>query len=296
MRSPRFAPAGLLVEHAGWRVMLDGGPGASPRGAVDAWLVTDARAELFREIRALAGRHGLEPRVGDFLRPRTLCIRPEPVTHTSHPTFGYRIDLAGRKVAWAPEFFEFPEWASGADLLFADGAGWDRPIRFARGVGGHACVIDVAREAQRHRVRRLVFAHIGRPSIRAMDAGRQPPFGELGHDGEVFQLGREPRFRRTAILIDVLACQRVAPELGALVEFSFPTSQVLRNLHLDPDVEVATARPAELGKAPSGNPQDEPRLRGRRDGQRSTKNAYSGLTRAAVPTCPDRSFPEPPDR
>lgn len=31
MASPRYAPAGLLVERRGCRVMLDGGPGAAPR-------------------------------------------------------------------------------------------------------------------------------------------------------------------------------------------------------------------------------------------------------------------------
>ncbi|NIQ54519.1 MAG: hypothetical protein GWN71_14410, partial [Gammaproteobacteria bacterium] len=70
----------------------------------------------------------------------------------------------GRRVVWAPEFWEFPEWADGADLMFADAAGWRRPIRFRGGVGGHACVLDIAHEARRRGVKRLVFAHIGRPS------------------------------------------------------------------------------------------------------------------------------------
>jgi hypothetical protein len=48
--SPRFAPAGLLIEHGGDRVMIDGAPGAEPRGRIEDWLVTDARAELIREI------------------------------------------------------------------------------------------------------------------------------------------------------------------------------------------------------------------------------------------------------
>jgi G:T/U-mismatch repair DNA glycosylase len=114
-------------------------------------------------------------------------IHPEPVVHTSHPTYGYRIDLPGCAVVWAPEFLEFPKWAEGADLLFADGAGWARPIRF-RGGGGHAAVLDVARQAQARGVRRLVFAHIGRPTLRAIDAGQRPCFGEIGHDGQIFDL------------------------------------------------------------------------------------------------------------
>ena len=52
---------------------------------------------------------------------------------------------------------------AGADPMFADAAGWARPIRFAKGTGGHAPALEVAEQAARHGVRRLVFAHIGRP-------------------------------------------------------------------------------------------------------------------------------------
>jgi ribonuclease BN (tRNA processing enzyme) len=108
------------------------------------------------------------------------------VVHTNHPTYGYLIDSAGVKVVWAPEFFRFPRWANGADLMFAEAAAWDRPIRFAGGVGGHMPVLAVARAAERARVKRLVFAHIGRPTLRAIAAGLRPPFGEFAHDGQVF--------------------------------------------------------------------------------------------------------------
>ena len=84
---------------------------------------------------------------------------------------------------WAPEFFRFPSWAAGADVLFADASGWDRPILFAGGAGGHAAALDVALRAGATGVRRLVFAHIGRPTIRATDAGARAPLGELGRDG-----------------------------------------------------------------------------------------------------------------
>jgi hypothetical protein len=60
-----------------------------------------------------------------------------------------------------------------------------RPIRFAGGVGGHAAALDVAKEAQRRGVRRLVFARIWQAAVRALDAGDRPPFGEIGRDGEV---------------------------------------------------------------------------------------------------------------
>jgi hypothetical protein len=191
--SPRFSPAGLLVAHRGVRTMLDGGPGAEPRGRLDAWLVTDERAELIAGVRRLARDRGLEVRAGDFAR-RNLRVLRRPVVHTNHPTFGYLIVASEPNVraAWCPEFLEFPKWAGGVDVMFAEASGWNRPISFAGGVGGHLDVVSVAREARRYRVHRLVFAHIGRPTIRAMDRGERPPFGEFGRDGQVF-LVRRPR-------------------------------------------------------------------------------------------------------
>jgi Beta-lactamase superfamily domain len=187
MNSPRYAPAGLLTEYGTARVAIDGGPGAAPGGPVAAWLVTDERAELIAALRRLAAARGLAPHVGSY-SDGGLNINPHPVMHTSHPTFGYLITAAGRRVAWAPEFLEFPRWAAGSDLMFADAAGWARPIRFARGTGGHAAALTVAGQAARHGVRRLVFAHIGRPTIAAIDAGQVPPFGEFGADGSHYTL------------------------------------------------------------------------------------------------------------
>jgi len=185
MNSPWYAPAGLLLAHRGVRVMFDGGPGAEPPGRLDAWLVTDARAELMREIRRAAARRGLIPRVGAFRR-RGLVIEPRAVVHTSHPAFGYRIRVARRTVVWAPEFFRFPAWARGADVVFADAAAWGRPIRFAGGVGGHADALTTAAAARRAGVKRLVFAHIGRPTLRALARGARPPFGVFAADGQRF--------------------------------------------------------------------------------------------------------------
>lgn len=185
MNSPRYAPAGLLVEHERSRVMLDGGRRGAPKGPLEAWLVTDERAELIPEIRKVAMDLEAEPRVGPF-SAGGLSVRPRKVAHTSHDAFGYLIEAEGLRICWAPEFWEFPRWARGADLLFADAAGWERPIRFAGGVGGHTAALDVAERARRRGVRRLVFCHIGRPTIRAMDQGLRPPFGEFGRDGAVY--------------------------------------------------------------------------------------------------------------
>jgi hypothetical protein len=114
------------------------------------------------------------------------------VVHTSHPTFGYLMTAKNMSVAWAPEFLEFPEWAAGVALMFAEAASWDRPIHFARGAGGHRAALDVARDAKARGVRRLVFAHIGRPTIRAMDAGKRPPFGEFGVERRVYRVRSRP--------------------------------------------------------------------------------------------------------
>jgi hypothetical protein len=185
--SPRFAPAGLLVAHGGVRVAFDGGPGAEPPGSVDAWLVTDERAELISALRRLAAERGLTP-AARSVRMGGLDVEPLPVVHTNHPTWGYRIRAGGRVAVWAPEFLEFPRWAAGSDLMFAEASGWSRPILFRGGVGGHLDVHSVAAAARRCGVRRLVFAHIGRPTIRAMDRGERPLFGEFARDGQVFWL------------------------------------------------------------------------------------------------------------
>jgi Beta-lactamase superfamily domain len=187
MNSPRYRPAGLLVSWKRHRVMLDGGASADPGSPLDAWLVCDEHAELMPQIRRRAAELGVRPAVGVF-RAANVRFQPLSVRHTSHATVGYLIETTGREAVWAPEFWEFPQWAGGSDLMFADAAGWSRPIRFARGAGGHACVRDVAEAARGAGVRRLVFAHIGRPSIRAIDRGEQPPFGQWGSDGAVFRL------------------------------------------------------------------------------------------------------------
>lgn len=184
--SPRYPPAGLLVEYRGARVVLDGGPGADVDGPLDAWLVTDQRAELIAAIRRMARALDVEPRTAEF-HERGLRLSPRQVVHTSHPAFGYLIQAASRVVVWAPEFWSFPAWASGADLMFSDAAGWSRSIRFAGGVGGHMSALAVAEAARQHGVKRLVLAHLGRPTLRALDARERTPFGEVGVVGRTYR-------------------------------------------------------------------------------------------------------------
>lgn len=191
MNSPRFRPAGLVLASDRQRVAFDGGVGAEPGGQIDAWLVTDVQAELSREIRALGRHYRVRPVVQAYTAPDAgggLRVTPQPVVHTSHPTYGYLICGDAGRAVWAPEFWEFPPWAAGADLMFADAAGWDRPIRFAGGVGGHAPVLATAERARELGIDRLVFAHIGRPCIRALDDGQQPPFGEWGVEGGSYSI------------------------------------------------------------------------------------------------------------
>jgi hypothetical protein len=188
MNSPRFAPAGLLLRCAGHSAAFDGGPGAEPPpGRLGAWLVTDEQAELRSALRRQAAARGVQVRAGD-LELGEVRVRCCPVEHTSHPAYGYRIEAGGLVVVWAPEFWQFPAWAARADLMFAEAAAWDRPIRFRGGVGGHASVRAVAEQAVRHGVRRLVYAHIGRPTLRAIDAGARPPTGEWGIEGRTYAL------------------------------------------------------------------------------------------------------------
>ena len=182
MNSPRYKPAGLIIEHGDVRVRIDGGP--EDVGRIDAWLVTDLRSELIAAIRRVAS-----PMVAKF-ECEGLSIRPRKVQHTSHDAYGYLIIADGLRVVWAPEFWKFPRWAARADLMFAEAASYARPIHFRNNVGGHMAALDVARRAHAAGVKRLVLAHIGRPSIRARDGGLQPEFAEWGDDGATYAYAR----------------------------------------------------------------------------------------------------------
>lgn len=184
MNSPRFAPAGLLVRHNRCAVLLDG---ALPPSAIslDAWLICDAHSELHSTIRSHATQIHLTPTVSAFSR-YGLTLTPHPVSHTSHPTYGYTIQTRHSLAVWAPEFWTFPSWATNAHLMFAEAAGWNSPIRFRGGAGGHASTLAVCEAARANGIGRLVLAHIGRPSIRAIDAGLPLPFGEWGAEGSTY--------------------------------------------------------------------------------------------------------------
>lgn len=176
-------------------MIIDAGPHAVLKGRIDAWLLTDDHAELSAAIRRRARKLQLVPAVASF-HAGHLRIEPKPVVHTSHPTFGYEIRGSGLKIVWAPEFFEFPTWARNSDLMFAEASSWNRPIYFRDAVGGHLDGRSVERAAQRAGIKRLVFAHIGRPTIRAIELGVRPSFGAFARDHQVF-LPRTHSRRRT---------------------------------------------------------------------------------------------------
>lgn len=186
MESPKYAPAGLLVEAEKARVMIDGGRGAEPKGELDAWLVSDEEGELISEIRKLARKHNVKPAVRTF-ESNGLKIQPQKVVHTSHDTYGYLITFGSKKIVWAPEFWEFPSWAENADLAFLEAAAWQRPIAFTSGVGGHAPVVRTQKEAEKAGVERVIFVHIGRPVIDAIEKNQT---GELNfaEDGQEFRI------------------------------------------------------------------------------------------------------------
>ena len=184
MNSPRYQPAGLLLEHGQTRLMIDGG-GAMAKHKLAAWLVTDDQAELIQEIRKCCRQIGLEPKV-DSYSSDGLSIRPHLVVHTSHDTYGYSMEANGNRIVWAPEFLRFPTWAQKADLMFAEAAAWNRPIIFRGRVGGHASVEQVGSSAQEYNVKRLVYAHIGRPTIKAIDSGKHAAFREFGREGDIY--------------------------------------------------------------------------------------------------------------
>lgn len=170
--SARFAPAGLLLEYGHVRVGFDGGPGSEPAEIIDAWLVSDAGGPLQQERHRIARETGMpEPAVGPYEHP-PLHIEPMP-TAAAH---GYRITIGHRFAVWAPAFAQFPEWAGGADLMFADGTGDRRRLA------------EVTAAAQQRLVRRLVLVPVGEVAIESVDGARPPPYGEWGEEGRAYRL------------------------------------------------------------------------------------------------------------
>jgi hypothetical protein len=167
--SPRFAPAGLLIEYGHTRVGIDGGPGSEPPETVDAWLVRDD--DPHPDLLRIAHDTGMnEPAAGPF-EHGALHVDPVPAGDGLHV---YRIASGHRTAVWAPEFDAFPECAEGANLVFS---------------GPGAGVDATAEEARRLRVGRLVFVLLDEPAFAAdLDAGKDPPYGEWGQEGGQYRI------------------------------------------------------------------------------------------------------------
>ncbi|XVQ15087.1 hypothetical protein ACQP1W_21915 [Spirillospora sp. CA-255316] len=167
-RSPRFAPAGLLVEYGHTRVGIDGGAGSEPPENVHAWLVRDGGAHS--DLHRIAAETGMRPPAVAAFRHGPLHVDPLPA---GGGIYGYRIVSGHRTAVWAPEFTAFPGWAERADLAFA-------------GTGGDLGA--TAEAARRLEVRRLVFVLLDEPVFAALDAGAHPPFGEWGEEGRQYRM------------------------------------------------------------------------------------------------------------
>ncbi len=169
--SQEHAPAGLLVEVNGIRVMFDGGQGPGgdslPKGKLDAWFVTDENSEQMEAIKPLAEELGVKAWAGSFHKG-DVTISSYLVGLTGRTTYGYTIRIGDKTIVWAPEFGEYPCWCGDVELLFADGV-----TNFA----------SVAANAEKSEVKQLVFARIGEQS------GNTEPelaFGEWGDDGDTY--------------------------------------------------------------------------------------------------------------
>ncbi|GAA4150582.1 hypothetical protein [Actinomadura keratinilytica] len=163
--SPRFAPAGLLVEYGRTHVGFDGGPGSEPPETVQAWLVRRRDEAGHPRLCRIAADSGMpQPAVASF---RHGALQVEPLPLPGDAPVGYRIAAGRRTAVWAPECRGLPLWAEDADLVFAGTSGMRQTVEAAR----------------RLSVRRLVFARLDEEACAAMDAGRDPPFGEWGVEG-----------------------------------------------------------------------------------------------------------------
>jgi len=171
--SARHAPAGLLLEYGHIRIGFDGGPGSEPPENIHAWLVCDVHDGLRPILCEIARDTGMpEPAVAPYDH-RPLQIEPLP---TGPLAYGYRISTPHRAAVWAPVFTEFPKWAAGTDLMFADGSG--SAVELA----------DIAATAKRLEIRRLVYIRLGDAADAAMGTPGAPPYGEWGQEGRTYRL------------------------------------------------------------------------------------------------------------
>lgn len=149
---PPGAPAGLFLEYGHVRLGFDGGPGSEPPEHIQAWLVCVPSEPL----RLVALQAGMPVPVRDRFERGSVHVLP---LEDGTGAWGYRVICGQRLAVWAPGCRAFPEWAEGADLMFAPG---DPAIARLAGIA---------------RVRRLITLGHSRT-----------PFGERAREGALYRL------------------------------------------------------------------------------------------------------------
>lgn len=168
--------AAVLIEFDGRRVQIDGEKPDDIQGNLDALLVTDVNAWNAEAALEAGGVVGSYSEGG-------LQITPHGVRHTAHPVYGYLIEADGKRVAYVPELWAWPAWATNLDLAIVDGSAWRRDISFSGGVGGHRALSSLVESAVEHDARWIVATHVGRPTVQAVGQGEEIPGLEVADDG-----------------------------------------------------------------------------------------------------------------
>jgi len=176
----------LLVEYQGQRILIDAGPDIQPKdvGELTDILVCDPESDFMKDARRLGEKYGIEPGVKSISEDG-LKITPFKVKHTSHDTYGYKIEADNKTIIYAPEFFEFPtRQVKNADIAILEGSAWSKPIVFTGKTGGHAAVLDSWEKAKEANVDRIIFTHIGKTTEAHLKDAEEMGI-EIGHDGQV---------------------------------------------------------------------------------------------------------------
>jgi len=156
--SPRREASLMIVSGRG-AVLFDAGAKIKPKHlprVPDVIILTNP-TENMREARRLADELGVEVIHGDWGGPDMKITSFK----ASHNIFGYIIEMSDVRVAYVPEFLNFPtEQVQDIDVGIFDGSTFDAPIH-AGGAGGHAPVTEILVSATQANVKRIVLSHIG---------------------------------------------------------------------------------------------------------------------------------------
>lgn len=198
--------AAVLIEYDGRRVQIDGEKPDDIQGDLDALLVTDVNAWNAEAALEAGGVVGSYSEGG-------LQITPHGVRHTAHPVYGYLIEADGKRVAYVPELWAWPAWATNLDLAIVDGSAWRRDISFSGGVGGHRALSSLVESAVEHDARWIVATHVGRPTVQAVGHGEEIPGLEVAEDGTRLVLAEKQTQIYTGVIVAFFLPNALAEEL-----------------------------------------------------------------------------------